>query len=189
MPEAAGEASALDSLQDLALATPPPARSPPDSSSATAPAVTSRVDSANPSPRRGLPLRELRPARPYFLNDDDDVGVAGIMGEAGPLSAEALRAFSPYEMLQRVSRSLSPIRYYLDGLGDERLGVRGMRRDDDDEEDEDEDEDDEEEDEEGDGEEEGLDEEEDSEISMGEEDDDLDSEDDDDEVLDLPGHR
>ncbi|KAI9688445.1 MAG: hypothetical protein M1822_001394 [Bathelium mastoideum] len=169
----------LPSLQDLTLASPPTTTSALASSPPTASSPDARVSSASPSPRRALPpLRELRSSRSYFLAAEDDTAAAT---GTQPGSLEALGAFSPYEMLRRVSRSLSPIRYYLDGLGEE-SGGWGFER----------------EDEEDEGEEEepwGVDtedeDEEDSDMSMDEEEDELDDDDDDDddEVLDLPGHR
>ncbi|KAF2235114.1 hypothetical protein EV356DRAFT_558995 [Viridothelium virens] len=174
-------------MRDLSLAAPPSPlhaeaapRSPPRALHADG--VEQRVDSANTSPRRAVALRELRPSRSYFLNaddDDDDAAAAAAQGDSeGTWVAGGV--FSPYEMLQRVSRSLSPIRYYLDGLGDDGVGEAGELEidEEDDEEDEDEDEEDEDEDDE------------DSDISMGEENEAMDSEEeDDDEALDLPGHR
>ena len=168
--------------------SPPP---PPDGESAAC------VDSANTSPRR--PLRDLRPSRSYFLqaDDADDRPRSSSSGGFVPVPpSETMLSFSPYEMLQRVSRSLSPIRYYLEGLGEEDAIDATLEIDDDDDEEEagakgeageDEDWDD------AAVEDDEDDENEDSEVSVAEEFDGLDADedddDDDDEALDLPGHR
>ena len=199
----------LEEMRDLSLRQPASATTTATTPSSPPAEVQppERVDSANTSPRRPLQLRELRPSRSYFLNaDDDDAAAAAAAAANGPppqssgiISVEAARNFLSYEMLQRVSRSLSPIRYYLDGLGDDVLGEGGLAdeleiEDEDEDEDGDSEDDDEEDDEDG-----AVDEDhegdEDSDNSMDAEngefgdDDDDDDDEDDDEALDLPGHR
>ncbi|KAK5165981.1 hypothetical protein LTR04_000924 [Oleoguttula sp. CCFEE 6159] len=75
-----------------------------------APSNTERVDSAiDPASPPRRPVQ--RTTGSYFLTADDD--------GPRPATAEESRPSLPYQMFQRVSRSLSPMRYYLEGLDTE----------------------------------------------------------------------
>ncbi|TKA67016.1 hypothetical protein B0A49_12397 [Cryomyces minteri] len=72
--------------------------------------VESAIDPASP-PRRPV----QRTTGSYFLTADDDA--------QRPVTAEESRPSLPYQMFQRVSRSLSPMRYYLERVDTENDAV------------------------------------------------------------------